>query len=122
MRGFGYVSSASQSRRAIRDGSEMPRTGPKRLSSRLTATCLLHLLLCATVPAVSAASLAIHVQKKDGKPLVGAVLTVAAESPRLPPATATHAIVDQVDLAFVPDVIVIPVGSTISFPNSDAVS
>ncbi|HEU4627173.1 MAG TPA: methylamine utilization protein [Steroidobacteraceae bacterium] len=83
---------------------------------------MLHLLLCVGAPAASAASLAIHVQKKDGKPLVGAVLTVAAESPRLPPAAPTHAVVDQVDLAFVPDVIVIPVGSTISFPNSDAVS
>ena len=100
----------------------MPRTAPKVLSSKLTATCLLQLLLCATVPAASAASLAIHVQKKDGKPLVGAVLTVAAESPRLPPAAPARAVVDQVDLAFVPDVIVIPVGSTISFPNSDAVS
>src|SRR5690348_2355740 len=98
MRGFGYVSSASLSRRAIRDGSEMPRTAPERFSSTLTATCLLQLLLCATVPAAaSAASLAIHVQKKDGKPLVGAVLIVTAESPRLPPVPATHAVVDQVD-------------------------
>jgi plastocyanin len=47
---------------------------------------------------------------------------VTAESPRLPAAAAMHAVVDQVDLTFVPDVIVLPVGSTISFPNSDAVS
>jgi plastocyanin len=100
----------------------MPRTAPKRFSQSLTATCLHLLLLCASVPVASAASLAIHIEKKDGKPLVGAVLTVTAESPRLPPAPATHAVVDQLDLAFVPDVIVIPVGSTISFPNSDAVS
>ncbi len=26
---------------------------------------------------------------------------------------------DQVDLAFAPDVLVIPVGSTVSFPNTD---
>jgi plastocyanin len=32
------------------------------------------------------------------------------------------AIMDQVDLAFVPDVLVIPVRSTVQFPNSDAVS
>jgi plastocyanin len=100
----------------------MPRTAPKRSSSSSTAVCLLQLLLCATVPVASAASLAIHVQKKDGEPLTGAVLTVTADAPRLPPAPPIHAIVDQVDLAFVPDVIVIPVGSTISFPNSDAVS
>jgi plastocyanin len=100
----------------------MPRTAPRPFSAKLTATCLLGLLLCASVPPAFAASLAIHAQKKDGKPLAGAVLTVTAEAPRLPPAPATHAVVDQVDLAFVPDVIVIPVGSTISFPNSDAVS
>jgi plastocyanin len=62
------------------------------------------------------------VQKRDGKPLAGAVLTLSPESQRLPPAPPVHAIVDQVDLAFVPDILVIPVGSTVSFPNSDAVS
>ena len=33
-----------------------------------------------------------------------------------------HAIMDQVNLAFVPDVLVIPVHSTVQFPNSDAIS
>ena len=48
--------------------------------------------------------------------------TVEAESPALPPAPPVHAIMDQVNLAFVPDVLVIPVHSTVQFPNSDAVS
>ena len=100
----------------------MPRTAAMRFWSKLAEACLLSLLLCATLPAAATASLAIHVQKKDGQPLVGAVLTLDAESPRLPPAAPLRAVVDQVDLSFVPDVIVIPVGSTISFPNTDAVS
>ena len=69
-----------------------------------------------------AATLSLVVLKKDGNPLPGAVLTAEPEAPRLPPAAPVGAVVDQVDLAFVPDVIVVPVGSSVSFPNSDEVS
>jgi plastocyanin len=37
-------------------------------------------------------------------------------------ANAQHAVMDQIDRAFQPDLLVIPVGSTIEFPNSDSVS
>ena len=100
----------------------MPRTAARCSSSRWIATCLLQVLLCASQVAAAAGSLAIQLQRKDGTPLAGAVVMIAAESPRLPPAAATQVILDQVNLTFVPDVMVIPVGSTISFPNSDAVS
>ena len=60
--------------------------------------------------------------KRDGKPLVGAVVTLEAEAPALPPAPPVDAIMDQVNLAFVPDVLVIPVHSSVQFPNSDAIS
>jgi plastocyanin len=99
----------------------MPRTAAKRIPVFLAVACAFGLLLCAVRTAVGA-PLAIQVQKRDGKPLAGAVLTLSPESLHLPPAPPVHAIVDQVDLAFVPDIIVIPVGSTVSFPNSDAVS
>jgi plastocyanin len=33
-----------------------------------------------------------------------------------------HAVMDQVDRAFKPDLLVIPVGSTVQFPNTDSVS
>ena len=82
---------------------------------------LLGVLLYAASSA-AAASLVVKVQQRDGKPLAGAVLTAGSESLHLPPAAPTHVSVDQLDLAFVPDVVIIPVGSTISFPNSDAVS
>ncbi len=37
-------------------------------------------------------------------------------------APPVQAIMDQVDRAFVPDLLVIPLGSTVGFPNSDSVS
>jgi plastocyanin len=99
----------------------MPRTTVKHAFRWMARACGSGLLLCTTTLAV-ATPLAIRIEKRDGKPLNGAVLTLAAESQRLPAVTPVHAIVDQVDLSFVPDVVVIPVGSTVSFPNSDAVS
>jgi plastocyanin len=67
-------------------------------------------------------TLSVVVLKKDGKPLAGAIVTAEPEAVRLAPPAPVQAIVDQADLAFVPDVSVIPVGSSLSFPNSDAVS
>ena len=37
------------------------------------------------------------------------------------PAPPIQAVMDQIDLAFAPDLLVIPVGSKVSFPNSDKV-
>ncbi|HEY1283576.1 MAG TPA: hypothetical protein VGE96_03780 [Steroidobacteraceae bacterium] len=71
---------------------------------------------------VPAASLVVTVESRDGKPLAGAVLTADPQGQRVPAPAPVSTIVDQVDLAFVPDVIVVPTGSAISFPNSDAVS
>ncbi len=78
-------------------------------------------LLLAAGP-VLAASVSLVVLKKDGRPLVGAVVTAEPESGKAAPASPQKAVVDQLDLEFVPDVIVIPVGSVVSFPNSDQVS
>jgi plastocyanin len=64
----------------------------------------------------------VNALKRDGQPLVGAVLMLEAEAPGAAPATPVHAIMDQAQLAFVPDVLVVPVHSTVQFPNSDAVS
>jgi plastocyanin len=69
-----------------------------------------------------ATSLEVRVLQRDGKPLIGAVITADAESPGQPPAAPVKAIMDQVKLAFDPDVLVLPVKSTVQFPNSDVVS
>jgi plastocyanin len=99
----------------------MPRTTSKHTFRWVASACLAALALCAMAVA-SAAPLAVRIEKKDGKPLNGAVLTLESQTQRLPPVAPAAVIVDQVDLSFVPDVVVIPVGSTVSFPNSDAVS
>src|SRR6185437_13181076 len=82
------------------------------------------LLLCVLLRAepAAAASLAITVQLPDGRPLADAVVTVQPIGKKLPPPAPVHAVMDQMNRMFAPEVIVIPVGSTVAFPNSDSVS
>ena len=89
----------------------------------LTIRTLVLLAMAATtaIGPARAASLVVNVYTRDGKPLSGAVVTAEPEQAGTPP-TPVKAIMDQVDLTFVPDVLVIPVRSTVQFPNSDAVS
>jgi plastocyanin len=66
-------------------------------------------------------TISVRASLADHKPFAGAVITLqgpAAHASVVP----VSAIVDQINLAFVPDIIVIPVGSTVEFPNSDSVS
>ena len=77
--------------------------------------------LLRAVPA-AAASLAISVRLPDGHPLVDAVVTVQPVGKKLPPPAPLHAVMDQMNRMFMPEVVVVPVGSTVSFPNSDSVS
>jgi plastocyanin len=89
-------------------------------TGRLAAALLLAAL--ARAPSAPAATLVISVQYPDGHALAGAVVTARpldGPGKRPPP---VRAIVDQVDRAFAPDLLVIPVGSTVEFPNSDSVS
>jgi len=81
----------------------------------------------ATTPAavpgsVPAASVSITVQGSDGRPVPGAVITVRSLAPEARPSLPVRAVMDQVNRAFDPDLLVIPVGSTVEFPNSDSVS
>jgi plastocyanin len=77
-------------------------------------------LLCPALAA--AASLLINVQGADGHALAGAVITVRPLEGTGRKVAPVHAIMDQVDRAFAPDLLVVPVGSTVEFPNSDSVS
>ena len=82
----------------------------------VAATLLLH------AAAALAATLVINVQSADGHAMAGAVVTVRpldGTARKVPP---VRAVMDQVNRAFEPDLLVIPVGSTVEFPNSDAVS
>ena len=90
------------------------------IRAAIAGMVLLRAVLYAT-PA-SAASLAISVQLVDGKPLADAVVTVQPVGRKLPAPTPVAAAMDQMNRMFVPEVLVVPVGSTVSFPNSDSVS
>lgn len=87
-----------------------------------TATLVAFLAACAVGLGARAATLVIHVQSPDGRALAGAVVTARPLDDPARHAAAQRAVMDQVNRAFEPDLLVIPVGSTIAFPNSDAVS
>ena len=89
------------------------------MSRRAQPSAFVWLAFCCLAPA-HGDSLTVSVKQRNGKPLVGAVVTL--ESPDLPPAAPLLAKMDQVNLAFVPDVLVIPLHSSVQFPNSDAIS
>jgi plastocyanin len=99
----------------------MPHAAPKfRFSCRRVAPLLA--LLLSFAPALAARDLTITARQRNDRPLAGAVITVESESGAQAPAPPLQAVIDQVNLAFVPDILVIPVGSSVQFPNSDAVS
>jgi len=93
--------------------------GAGRTRAARVAGLLLALGFC---PLLWATDLQVRVLQHNGQPLRGAVITVHALGPAVAPAAAVQAVMDQVDLAFTPDVLVVPVGSTVSFPNTDKVS
>lgn len=76
-------------------------------------------VIAASSPSVGA-SLTVTAQLPDGQPLARAVITVL--SPGLPPRPPARAVVDQINQTFVPDILVIPAGSMVEFPNSDTVA
>jgi plastocyanin len=78
-------------------------------------------LLVAAGPAAPA-TLVVSVQTAEGRALPGAVVTVRPLDGAARHAAPLRAVIDQVNRSFAPDLLVIPVGSTVEFPNSDSVS
>jgi plastocyanin len=62
------------------------------------------------------------VQTPDGHALPGAVVTLRTLEGAARHAAPVHALMDQVNRRFAPDLLVIPVGSSVEFPNTDSVS
>jgi plastocyanin len=86
-------------------------------------TTLLGAMLCLVrTVGISAATVSVTVQGTDGHPVPGAVITVYSLLGEGHPSAPVHAVMDQVNRAFAPDLLVIPVGSSVEFPNSDSVS
>ena len=75
------------------------------------------LLLCLAAAPASGAELTgtVHV---SGRPAEHAIVWLAATAPAAPPDTV---VIDQRNLAFVPQVLVVRVGTTVEFPNNDTV-
>lgn len=83
---------------------------------------LFHILLALCGANALAAPLELQFVAVDGLPVAGTVVTLRSSDASRPPARPVVGRIDQVDLAFVPHVLVVPVGSTITFPNRDKVS
>lgn len=64
-------------------------------------------------------SLRLQLVDQDGEPLADVVAVVTGEG--MPTPEAESAIVNQIDETFVPRVSVVPVGSSVNFPNQDQI-
>ena len=71
----------------------------------------------------NAAALSVTVLDRDGKPVADVAVVATAEGGSSPGAVSadapTTAIMDQIDRQFVPGILTVAKGTTVSFPNSD---
>lgn len=89
-----------------------------RLYDRVVSRLLLA-LVCWTVCPVFAQKLPeFRLTDNQGQPLADAVVVIR-QAGGVPATEPADAVVDQVDLAFVPEVTVVQAGSRVRFPNSD---
>lgn len=78
--------------------------------------------LCACATPAIAGDAAIEVRGPDGNPLADAVVTIqTARRVAAPIRFAWPAVMQQHNIAFDPHVLIVPVGSTVGFPNMDKV-
>jgi len=94
----------------------MHSTGRQRSAGVIAST-----LLLALVQQACGAELPVTVLQADGGPLAGAVVIAEPAVPAPRPRTATQTTMDQRNLSFVPDVLVVRTGTAVEFPNSDKV-
>ncbi len=67
-------------------------------------------------------TLTVKVLLPNGRPLGGVVVSVNPVNMPAHSAALVQVVMDQINRAFAPDLLVIPVDSTVAFPNSDSVS
>lgn len=97
----------------------MSRAPPSTVTQSAT---LVVLLLCTLSRLCSAGELEVVVTDRAGAPLPNVVVT-AADGRTTPVRSAEFSMVmDQLNMRFTPEVLVVPVGGAVSFPNSDSVS
>jgi plastocyanin len=78
------------------------------------------LALLPVATAAAAAPVTIRVVGVDGRPLAGAVVMVTVPGTPPPPVRGPYT-VGQRDIQFTPQLAIVPVGATVSFPNFDKV-
>ena len=91
----------------------------RRFADRVT---LGWLLATAVTSASPAGELAMSVMDREGHGVDDVVVTVAPLEKHGVTAALTTAVMDQRNVAFVPRVLVVPVGTNVDFPNNDKVS
>jgi plastocyanin len=69
-----------------------------------------------------ASTLRVSVIDPAGKPVPNIVVVLTLPSPTSIPVGNLQAIMDQVDKAFVPEVLVVRTGTAVTFPNSDSIA
>jgi len=70
----------------------------------------------------TAARLELRLLAIDGAGIAGTVVVLRSTSAERPPAAPMREVMDQQNREFVPHVLVVPIGSRVTFPNSDSVS
>lgn len=115
--------------RETNPGGVFPSRPPwaRPIAAAILLAGLLTLVRSAAVPgavpaSAPSASVTITVHTADGRPVAGAVITVHSLAADARPSAPIKAVMDQINRAFDPDLLIIPVGSTVDFPNSDTVS
>jgi plastocyanin len=78
-------------------------------------------LLSAAARICAAGELSVTVSTPDGRGVAGAVVVAEPLAPAAAPRTATKASVNQKDLMFVPEILVVRTGAVVEFPNNDSV-
>ncbi|HTP40111.1 MAG TPA: hypothetical protein VMI92_11120 [Steroidobacteraceae bacterium] len=81
-----------------------------------------HTLLLLWAAAVPAAPFEMQFLDADGRPAAGVVAVLRSTDAARPLARPVPAVMDQIKRQFAPHVLVIPVGSKVSFPNTDSVA
>jgi len=79
-------------------------------------------MLALYATAAMAAPVEVQLVGVDGRAIGGVVVALRSTDASKPLAKPAPAILDQVDRQFAPHVLVVPVGSPISFPNTDSVN
>ncbi|HVO00540.1 MAG TPA: hypothetical protein VMT49_10915 [Steroidobacteraceae bacterium] len=72
-------------------------------------------------PVAAASALSVTVTGADGRPVEGAVVIAEQAGGAAHPAINAKAVMDQRNLTFVPDVLIVQTGTAVDFPNSDQV-